>query len=147
MNAKATIRLRNSDASLGGYNTARFVQNGGTFNYGGSGFLARFEDNHDGGQIVLKGGEFNASANWSIPHWIPLFFKDGAEGGWTLNQADGTAITWTTALLGDGDVTLSGETPHLLALRDLPKEGEIPAPPRERCGKAEAALPHSLSSS
>ncbi|MBO4286790.1 MAG: hypothetical protein J5985_01320, partial [Kiritimatiellae bacterium] len=29
-------------------------------------------------------------------------------GGWTLNQADGTTATWTTALRGEGDVTLNG---------------------------------------
>ena len=106
--SKATIRLRNNNAALGGYNNSQFIQNGGTVNYGGAGFTARFEDNSDEGQIVLKGGEFNASANWSIPHWIPTYFKPGDANGWTLNQADGTTATWDTALLGDGDVTLNG---------------------------------------
>lgn len=105
---KATIRLRNNNQALGGYNNARFIQNGGTFNYGGSGFFAKWEDNSEEGQIVLKGGEFNATANWSIPHFISTCFKSGAEGGWTLNQADGTTNTWNTALTGDGDVTLNG---------------------------------------
>ena len=105
---KATIRLRNNSAALGGYNNSEFIQNGGTFNYGGAGFTANYEDNSDEGQIVLKGGEFNASANWSIPHWIPTYFKPGDENGWTLNQANGTTATWNTALLGDGDVTLNG---------------------------------------
>lgn len=105
---KATIRLRNNNQALGGYNNARFIQNGGTFNYGGSGFFAKWEDNSEEGQIVLKGGEFNATANWSIPHFISTCFKSGAEGGWTLNQADGTTATWNTALQGDGDVTLNG---------------------------------------
>ncbi len=104
----APIRLRASDQALGGGNTSRFIQNGGTFNYGGSGFLARFEDNTDEGQIVLKGGEFNATANWSIPHFISTCFKDGDANGWTLTQADGTTATWNTALTGDGDVTLNG---------------------------------------
>ena len=105
---KAPIRLRNSDQALGGGNTSRFIQNGGTFNYGGSGFLARFEDNTDEGQIVLKGGAFNASANWSIPHFISTCFKDGDANGWTLTQTNGTTATWNTALTGDGDVTLAG---------------------------------------
>jgi hypothetical protein len=105
---KATIWLRRNNQSLGGYNKARFIQNGGTFNYGGSGFQARYEDNTDGGQIVLKGGEFNATANWSIPHFISTFFKPGDVAGWTLNQADGTTATWTTALFGNGNVTLNG---------------------------------------
>ena len=105
---KAPIRLRNSDQALGGYNTSRFIQNGGTFNYGGSGFLARFEDNTDEGQIVLKGGAFNASANWSIPHFISTCFKDGDANGWTLTQTNGTTATWNTALTGDGNVTLNG---------------------------------------
>ncbi len=105
---KATIRLRNHNQALGGYNNARFIQNGGVFNYGGPGFTARYEDNSEEGQIVLKGGEFNATANWSIPHFISTCFKSGAEGGWTLNQADGTTATWNTALQGDGDVTLNG---------------------------------------
>ena len=105
----ATIRLRNGNQALGGYNTSRFIQNGGVFNYGGAGFDVRYEDNNEDGQIVLKGGEMNASANWSIPKWIPLCFKDGDADGWTLNQADGTTATWTTALRGDGDVTLNGE--------------------------------------
>ena len=105
---KATIDLRRNNQALGGYNTARFIQNGGVFNYGGAGFAARYEDNTEDGQIVLKGGEFNASANWSIPHWIPTYFKPGDENGWTLNQANGTTATWNTALLGDGDVTLNG---------------------------------------
>ncbi len=106
---KATIKLRNSSAALGGYNTSRFIQNGGTFNYGGAGFIAmENEDNTDGGQIVLKGGAFNATANWSIPHFISTCFKDGDVNGWTLNQAGGTTATWNTALTGDGDVTLNG---------------------------------------
>ena len=106
--AKATIRLRNNNQALGGYNTSRFIQNGGVFNYGGTGFQARYEDNAEDGQIIFKGGEFNASANWSIPQWISTCFKGGAVGGWTLNQANGTTATWTTALQGDGDVTLNG---------------------------------------
>ena len=105
---QATIRLRNSGQALGGYNTSRFIQNGGVFNYGGAGFTANFEDNTEDGQIVLKGGEMNASANWSIPQWISTCFKGGDADGWTLNQADGTTATWTTALQGDGDVTLNG---------------------------------------
>ena len=106
---QATIRLRNGTDALGGYNTARFIQNGGTFNYGGSGFMSKSrEDNTEGGQIVLKGGEFNATANWAIPYYIPLYFKEGDADGWTLNQTDGTTATWTTALLGNGDVTLNG---------------------------------------
>ena len=104
----ATIQLRQNNAVLGGYNSARFIQNGGTLNYGGGGFTARYEDNSDGGQIVLKGGEFNASNSWSIPHYIPLFFGYESTEGWTLNQTDGTTATWTTALLGNGDVTLNG---------------------------------------
>ena len=105
---KATIRLRNSNQALGGYNTARFIQNGGTFTYGGPGFTARFEDNTDEGQIIFKGGEMNATANWSIPHFISTCFKDGDANGWTLNQTDGTTATWNTALTGDGDVALNG---------------------------------------
>ena len=105
---KAPIRLRNSSNAFGGGNTSRFIQNGGTFNYGGSGFLARFEDNTDEGQIVFKGGEFNASANWSIPHFISTCFKDGDANGWTLTQTNGTTATWNTALTGDGNVTLNG---------------------------------------
>ena len=104
----APISLRQNSQALGGYNTSRFIQNGGTFNYGGSGFLARFEDNTDEGQIVLKGGAFNASANWSIPHFISTCFKDGDANGWTLTQTNGTTATWNTALTGDGDVTLNG---------------------------------------
>ena len=104
----APIRLRNSSNAFGGGNTSRFIQNGGTFNYGGSGFLARFEDNTDEGQIILKGGAFNASANWSIPHFISTCFKDGDANGWTLTQAEGTTATWNTALTGDGDVSLNG---------------------------------------
>ena len=106
---KSVIRVRNNNQALGGYNTARFIQNGGVFNYGGSGFTANFEDNTEDGQIVFKGGEMNATANWSIPHFISTCFKDGDANGWTLNQADGTTATWTTALQGDGDVTLNGE--------------------------------------
>ena len=105
---RAQIQLRGSNAAFGGYNDSRFIQNGGVFNYGGSGFLARYEDNSDEGQIVLKGGEFNATNDWSIPHFIPTCFKDGDANGWTLNQANGTTATWNTALLGDGDVTLDG---------------------------------------
>ncbi len=105
---KAPIRLRANNQALGGGNTSRFIQNGGTFNYGGSGFLARYEDNTDEGQIIFKGGAFNASANWSIPHFISTCFKDGDANGWTLTQADGTTATWNTALTGDGDVTLNG---------------------------------------
>ena len=105
---KAVIKLRANNQSLGGYNKACFVQNGGTFNYGGPGFTARYEDNTEDGQIVFRGGEFNASTNWAIPNWISTYFKDGAEGGWTLNQADGTTNTWNTALVGSGDVTLNG---------------------------------------
>ena len=115
---KAPIRLRNSSNAFGGGNTSRFIQNGGTFNYGGSGFLARFEDNTDEGQIVLKGGVFNASANWSIPHFISTCFKDGDANGWTLTQADGTTATWNTALTGDGDVTLAG-TGTLVGNREM----------------------------
>ena len=105
---KAPIRLRNSSNAFGGGNTSRFIQNGGTFTYSGPGFLARFEDNTDEGQIVLKGGVFNASANWSIPHFISTCFKDGDANGWTLTQTNGTTATWNTALTGDGDVTLNG---------------------------------------
>ena len=104
----APIRLRANNQALGGGNTSRFIQNGGTFNYGGPGFQARYEDNTDEGQIVLKGGEFNATANWSIPHFISTCFKGGDANGWTLTQADGTTATWNTALTGDGDVTLNG---------------------------------------
>ena len=104
----APIRLRANNQALGGGNTSRFIQNGGTFNYGGSGFLARYEDNTDEGQIVFKGGAFNASANWSIPHFISTCFKDGDANGWTLTQTNGTTATWNTALTGDGDVTLNG---------------------------------------
>ncbi len=106
---KAVIKLRAQNQSLGGYNKSRFIQNGGVFNYGGTGFQARYEDNTEDGQIVLKGGEFNAAASWSIPNWISTCFKGGGAGGWTLNQAAGTTATWTTALQGDGDVTLNGE--------------------------------------
>ena len=96
-------------AHLGGHSTSVFRQNGGTFNYGGAGFTSHeHEDNTEDGFIVLKGGAFNATANWSIPHYIPLCFKDGVAGGWTLNQADGTTATWTTALFGNGDVALNG---------------------------------------
>ena len=96
-------------AHLGGHSTSVFRQNGGTFNYGGAGFLSNeFEDNTEDGFLVFKGGTFNATANWSIPYFMPLSFKDGAEGGWTLNQADGTTVTWTTALYGEADVTLNG---------------------------------------
>ena len=105
---KATVKLRANNAALGGYNNARFIQNGGTFNYGGPGFTAHYEDNSDGGQIVLKGGTMNATANWSIPNYIPLYFKEGDANGWTLNQTSGKTATWNTALLGDGDVTLNG---------------------------------------
>ena len=105
---QAPIRLRGHNAYLGGGNTARFIQNGGEVNYGGSGFLANYEDNTDGGQIVLKGGEFNAFSDWSIPYFIPVCFKDGDADGWTLNQEDGKTATWNTALFGDGDVTLNG---------------------------------------
>ena len=104
----APIRLRANNQAFGGGNTSRFIQNGGTFNYSGSGFLARFEDNTDEGQIVFKGGEFNASANWSIPHFISTCFKDGDANGWTLTQTNGTTATWNTALTGDGNVTLNG---------------------------------------
>ena len=105
---QATIQLRGNNQALGGVNTSRFIQNGGVFNYGGAGFTANFEDNTEDGQIVLKGGEMNASANWSIPQWISTCFKGGDANGWTLNQADGTTATWTTALQGEGDVTLNG---------------------------------------
>ncbi|MBO7684689.1 MAG: hypothetical protein J6T51_08200 [Kiritimatiellae bacterium] len=105
---QASIQLRGGNALLGGYNTARFIQNGGVFNYGGTGFTAKWEDNTDDGQIILKGGTFNASTNWSIPCWISTCFKGGDANGWTLNQADGTTATWTTALSGEGDVTLNG---------------------------------------
>lgn len=103
----AMIRLRNNNQYLGASNKSRFIQNGGTFNYGGAGFLARYEDNNDYGQILLKGGEFNASSNWSIPHYIPVCFMAGAENGWTLNQKAGTAATWNTAIRGPGDVTVN----------------------------------------
>ncbi|MBQ6339249.1 MAG: hypothetical protein IJI36_08900, partial [Kiritimatiellae bacterium] len=107
---KAAITLRKVQDMLGGYNTARFIQNGGTFNYGGTGFTSpqAREDNTDNGFIVLTGGAFNATNNWSIPYFIPLFFGYAATDGWTLNQADGTTATWTTALHGNGDVTLNG---------------------------------------
>ena len=105
---KATIKLRANSQAFGGGNTARFIQNGGTFTYGGPGFTARFEDNTDEGQIIFKGGEMNATANWSIPHFISTCFKDGDANGWTLTQADGTTATWNTALTGDGDVVLNG---------------------------------------
>ncbi|MBR4172266.1 MAG: hypothetical protein IKR48_11505, partial [Kiritimatiellae bacterium] len=105
---QAAIRVHANNAKLGGFNTSRFIQNGGTFNYGGTGFTSKWEDNTDGGAIVLKGGEFNATNNWSIPHFIPLYFKGGDADGWTLNQTDGKTITWNTALLGDGDVALNG---------------------------------------
>ena len=111
--SKAQIQMHayavTNHAYLGGHSSSIFLQNGGTFNYGGSGFVSNeYEDNTEDGFIVFKGGSFNASANWSIPNYIPLCFKDGAAGGWTLNQADGTAATWTTALFGNGDVTLTG---------------------------------------
>ena len=105
---KAVIRVRANNAKLGGYNKSRFIQNGGVFNYSGTGFTANWEDNTDDGMIVLKGGEFNAFSNWSIPCFIPMVFREGSEGGWTLNQAEGTTATWTTALYGCGDVTLNG---------------------------------------
>ncbi len=105
---KAIIRLRCNNQALGGYNTSEFIQNGGTFNYGGAGFTANFEDNSEDGQIVLKGGVFNATTNWSIPHYISTCFKSGVDGGWTLNQTAGTTATWNTAIKGDGDVTLNG---------------------------------------
>ena len=110
---KAQILLHANAATnfayLGGHSTSVFRQNGGTFNYGGAGFASNeFEDNTEDGFIVFKGGTFNATANWSIPYFMPLSFKDGAEGCWTLNQADGTTVTWTTALYGDADVTLNG---------------------------------------
>ena len=105
---QATIQLRGNNQALGGVNTSRFIQNGGVFNYGGAGFTARYEDNTEDGQIIFNGGEFDATANWSIPNWISTCFKDGDANGWTLNQADGTTATWTTALHGDGDVTLNG---------------------------------------
>ncbi|MBR0506200.1 MAG: autotransporter-associated beta strand repeat-containing protein, partial [Kiritimatiellae bacterium] len=110
---KAQILLHANTATnfayLGGHSTSVFRQNGGTFNYGGAGFLSNeFEDNTEDGFLVFKGGTFNATANWSIPYFMPLSFKDGAAGGWTLNQTDGTTATWTTALFGDADVTLNG---------------------------------------
>ena len=96
-------------AYLGGHSSSIFRQNGGTFNYGGSGFLSNeFEDNTADGFVVFRGGTFNAAKNWSIPNYIPLSFKDGVEGGWTLNQTNGTTVTWKTALFGNGDVTLNG---------------------------------------
>ena len=106
---KAVIRLRARDQLLGGFNKARFIQNGGVFNYGGAGFVANYEDNNEDGQILFNGGEMNASANWSIPHWIPTCFKAVDADGWTLNQAKGTKATWNTALTGSGNVTLNGE--------------------------------------
>ena len=111
--SKAQIQMHanavTNHAYLGGYGASVFRQNGGTFTYGGPGFVSNeYEDNTEDGFIVLKGGTFNASANWSIPFFIPLCFKDGAAGGWTLNQTDGTTATWTTALFGNGDVTLNG---------------------------------------
>ena len=106
---QATIRLRMNNQQLGGYNTSRFIQNGGTFTYGGTGFTARYEDNNEYGQIILQGGTMNATNSWSIPNYIPLCFRGGDSAGWTLNQKDGTTATWTTALRGDGDVTLNGE--------------------------------------
>ena len=110
---KAQILMHANSATnfshLGGHSTSVFRQNGGTFNYGGAGFLSNeFEDNTEDGYVVFKGGTFNAAANWSIPYFMPLCFKDGAEGGWTLNQADGTTTTWATALFGEADVTLNG---------------------------------------
>ena len=108
----AAIQIHGNTATnyshLGGYSASTFRQNGGTFNYGGAGFTSsEFEDNTEDGFLVFKGGEFNASANWSIPHYIPLCFKEGG-AGWTLNQADNTTATWTTALHGNGDVNLNG---------------------------------------
>ena len=108
---QAQIRLRANSQAWGGGNTARFIQNGGVFNYGGTGFIAPnyVEDNCDGGQIIFSGGEMNATADWSIPPYASLYFRDGVAGGWTLNQADGTTATLKTALHGNGDVTLNGE--------------------------------------
>ena len=107
---KATVRLRNSSQAWGAGNTARFIQNGGVFNYGGTGFTSanNIEDNTDGGQVIFGGGEMNATASWSIPPYSSLYFRDGVAGGWTLNQADGTTATLKTALHGGADVTLNG---------------------------------------
>ena len=91
----------------------RFVHNGGTFDYSGSGFSAISADWADNGgtvynsAVVMNSGTFNASADWAVNNWIPLCFKDAASV-WTLNQADGTTATWHTAITGDGDVTLNG---------------------------------------
>ena len=107
---QAQIRLRANGQVWGGGNTARFIQNGGVFNYGGTGFItaSNIEDNNDGGQVIFSGGEMNATANWSIPPYASLYFRDGVAGGWTLNQADGTTATLKTALHGGADVTLNG---------------------------------------
>ena len=105
---KATIKLRNRNQALNAGNRARFIQNGGVFNYlSGSGFRARYEDNNDYGQILFNGGIFNASSDWQIKYYIPLYFKKEAEDGWTLNQKAGTTTSWITALCGLGDVTLN----------------------------------------
>ena len=93
----------------------RFVQDGGTLDYSGSGFsgIAAADWSSDGanvynGTVLMNGGTFNASGNWAVNHYIPLLLRNGTAGGWTLNQASGTTATWHTALTGDGDVTLSG---------------------------------------
>ncbi|MBQ6008787.1 MAG: hypothetical protein IJL17_09610, partial [Kiritimatiellae bacterium] len=105
---RATIWIRNGNVITGAYYSAQFVQNGGTLNYSGAGFDSKWEDNTDGGALVLKGGAFNAATSWAIPRYLPLFFGYDKTDGWTLNQTDGTTATWTTALLGNGDVTLNG---------------------------------------
>jgi autotransporter-associated beta strand protein len=86
--------------------SVRFIQNGESVDYAGAGFSATGGDVNDNGNgvVLFNGGSFNASADWSIRHYIPLYFA----AGWTLNQADGTTVTWNTALDGDGDVTLCG---------------------------------------
>ena len=99
----------------------RFIQSGGTFDYSGFGFSyisGNWADNGKkvyNGTILFNGGIFNAANAWAVNHYIPLLIT----GDWTLNQADGTAATWYTALAGNGDVTLNGRGSSLVGDKEV----------------------------
>ena len=97
---------------IGGKNTYRYIQTGGTLNMGEWGFVAYAREDNSEANVILSGGTLNATKDFPIPYYNPTLFGYGnwrreAGEGFTLNTA-GHTVTLQTALNGMGDVRLAG---------------------------------------
>ena len=107
---KNTATFTQGSVRFGGTNTYQFVMTGGTLNLGSRGFKQYGKEENSEANVILSGGTLNATADFTLPFFIPTLFgtwRDGFSDSFTLNTA-GHEVELCTALTGASDVTLTG---------------------------------------